>query len=397
MLKKILLTFAALCVMAGVQGNFPDPVSAADKPFKFGLLMVGPYNDHGWSQAHYEGGEYVEKNVPGTEMIYIDKVNPADRQGVTIPQLVDDLVEKGAKLIIANSDDMSDGIREAAFMHPDIYFVHISGDDVLTGKAPKNLSNLMGRMEYGAMMAGFSAAMTSETGKLGYLGPLINSETRRLASSCYLGAKYAWEKVLKKDPAKLSFKVTWIGFWFNIPGVTADPTQVSQNFFNNGYDVIISGIDTTEALIVANQQRLKGKKAWAIPYDYKGACSSASEACLGVPYYNWGPEYVKLMKQAVDGKLVQSWSWVGPDWKDINNPDTSSVGFQTGGALSDKGKAALNQFVDDLGSGKLNLFKGPLSYQDGTVFVKEGETASDKQIWHMEQLLKGMTGQSSSK
>ena len=40
-----------------------------------------------------------------------------------------------------------------------------------------------------------------------------------------LGARYAWTTYLKKDPAKLQFKVTWIGFWFNIPGVTADPTH----------------------------------------------------------------------------------------------------------------------------------------------------------------------------
>ena len=71
-------------------------------------------------------------------MIYIDKVNPADRPGVTITQLADDMVEKGAQLIIANSDDMKDGIREAAMMHPEIHFIHVSGDDVLTKKAPKS-------------------------------------------------------------------------------------------------------------------------------------------------------------------------------------------------------------------------------------------------------------------
>ena len=35
--------------------------------------MVGPYNDHGWSQAHFDGGKYVEEKMPGTKMIYIDK------------------------------------------------------------------------------------------------------------------------------------------------------------------------------------------------------------------------------------------------------------------------------------------------------------------------------------
>jgi simple sugar transport system substrate-binding protein len=40
---------------------------------------------------------------------------------------------------------------------------------------------------------------------------------------------------------------------------------------------------------------------------------------------------------------------------------------------------------------------GPLDYQDGTVFLKKGEVATDKQIWYLQQLLKGMTGQSSPK
>ncbi len=376
-----------------------SPVSAmaTDKQFIFGMLLVGPYNDHGWSQAHYDAGHYMEEKVPGAKMIYIDKVNPADRPGITIPQLVDDLVEKGAQLIIANSDDMKDGIREAALLHPKTYFIHVSGDDVLTGKAPKNLSNIMGRMEYGKMMAGFAAALTTRTGKIGYLGPLVNEETRRLVASCYLGARYAWEKVLNKDPKDLSFQVTWIGFWFNIPGVTSDPTQVAQNFVNTGYDVIISGIDTTESLVVARQKAQEGKKIWAIPYDYKGACSGAGEVCLGVPYFNWGPAYVNFVKAIMDGKWKQEWLWLGPDWKDINDPDTSMVGFLPGPALSQSVETSLDSFIKDLATGKAQLFKGPLDYQDGTPFLKAGEVASDQQVWYMKQLLKGMIGQSNAK
>ena len=397
MKKKVICGFAAIFFIFAFVLATNTVVLADEKPNIFGLLLVGPYNDHGWSQAHYEGGKYVEKMVPGTKMIYIDKVNPADRPGVTIPQLVDDMVEKGARLIIANSDDMKDGAREAAAMHPDIYFIHISGDDVLTGKAPKNLSNLMGRMVYGKMMAGFAAALTTKTGKLGYLGPLINEETRRLVASAYLGAKYAWENVLKKDPKQLKFQVTWIGFWFNIPGVTADPTQVAQNFFNTGYDVVISGIDTTEAVVVAKQKKQEGKEVWAIPYDYIGACEGASDVCLGVPYFNWGPGYVDFVKAAFSGKWESKWVWLGPDWKNINDPDSSTVGFVAGEALPASAKKELDAFIKGLGSGKINLFKGPLNYQDGSAFVKAGQSASDKQVWYMEQLLEGIEGQSSAK
>ncbi len=396
MKTKYFFSFVVILFLL-LTGFRPAYTLAADKPFTFGLLLVGPYNDHGWSQAHFEAGKYVEKMIPGVKMIYIDKVNPADRAGVTVPQLVDDMVEKGASLIIANSDDMKDGTREAALLHPKIKFLHISGDDVLTGKAPKNLSNLMGRMEYGKMMAGFAAALTTRTGKIGYLGPLINEETRRLAASCYLGAKHAWENILKKDVDLLKFQVTWIGFWFNIPGVTADPTQVAHNFFNTGYDVVVSGIDTTEALVVAKQKKQEGKTVWAIPYDYIGACEGAPDVCLGVPYFNWGPGYMKFIKAAMSEKWDSEWIWLGPDWNNINNPETSSIGYMPGPALSSSAKASLDSFIKDMGSGKLDLFKGPLNYQDGKPFVKASETANDNQIWYMEQLLEGMAGQSSTK
>ncbi len=388
------VTGLALALVAAVMFSLSPTQSMASDNFIFGLLMVGPANDHGWSQAHYEAGKEIEKQIPGSKMLYIDKVNPADRPGVTVPFLVDDLISKGAKLIIGNSDDMTDGIREAAMLNPEIKFIHISGSDALNPKSPTNLSNLMGKMEYGQMMAGFAAAMTTKTGKIGYLGPLINDETKRLAAACYLGARYAWTNILKKDPATLSFKVTWIGFWFNIPGITSDPTQVAKNFFDSGADVVISGIDTTEALTVADQRKKEGADVSAIPYDFQGGCDTAPNACLGVPYFNWVPGYSHFINSAINNSWKKEWLWLGPDWSDMNNNMTSPIGFQNGGALSDDVKTALTAFVKGLGDGSISLFSGPLNFQDKTVFLKDGETATEMQIWHLPQLLEGMKGPS---
>ncbi len=390
-MKHFTLFLQALVVSCFLFAPAGNAVIAAEYPF--GLLMVGPASDHGWSQAHFEAAQAIEKSLPGAKMLYIDKVNPADRPGVTIPMLVDDLVSKGAKLIIGNSDDMKDGIREAAAMHPEVQFIHISGDDAQTGKAGANLSNLMGRMEYGKMMAGFVAAMTSQSGKIAYLGPLINAETRRLTAAAYLGARYAWVNVLKKPAADLKFKVSWIGFWFNIPGVTSDPTLVTNSLFDAGHDVVISGIDTTEALVVAGQKKKEGKAVWAIPYDYQGACATAPEACLGVPYFNWIPGYTKLIGEAMNGKMKQQFLWLGPDWQAINNPTTSNIGFMPGKALGDSQKQALDEFQKALAGG-LNLFSGPLNFQDKSVFLKAGAVATDDQVWNLPQLLEGMEGAS---
>jgi simple sugar transport system substrate-binding protein len=259
-----------------------------------------------------------------------------------------------------------------------------------------NLGNVMGRMEYGKMIAGCAAALTTETGKIGYLGPLINDETRRLANSVFLGARYCWENYLGNDPADLEFSVNWIGFWFNIPGVTLDPTVVANDFFDSGVDVIISGIDTTEGLVVAGQRAAGGETVWAVPYDFEGACEEAPEVCLGVPYFNWGPRYLEVAQSVIDGTFTADFQWLGPDWDDINNPETSSVGWLNGDGLGADAATDLETFIAGLADGSINLYVGPLNYQDGSVFLADGEVATDFQIWYTEQLLEGMIGASSA-
>jgi simple sugar transport system substrate-binding protein len=224
---------------------------------------------------------------------------------------------------------------------------------------------------------------------------LINDETRRLAASAYLGAQYCWTEYLGKDPADLSFKVTWIGFWFNIPGVTSDPTQVVNDFFNSGYDVVLSGIDTTEAVTEAKKAVDAGKAVHAIPYDYIGSCEEAPSVCLGVPYFNWGPAYLQTIKDAREGKWQPFWTWNAPDWKDINNHDSSAVGFSKGDALSAEAGANVDKFIAELAGG-LNLWSGPLNLQDGTVYLPAGKVATDQEVWYLPQLLEGMEGQSVS-
>jgi simple sugar transport system substrate-binding protein len=368
------------------------------EPLTFGMILVGPENDRGWSQAHHEAGKYVEEML-GAEMITLDKVNTSDRPDTTVEQVVDDMIAQGAQLVFMTSDDMRDGAIAAATAHPDVPMIWSSGDSAWQdGEAYAGLDNLgnsMGRMYYGKMMAGCAAALTSQTGQLAYLGPLINDETRRLVNSAYLGAKHCWTEVLGNDAADLGFEVNWIGFWFNIPGFTLDPTEVANGFFDGGADVVISGIDTTEALVVAGQRSTAGESVWAVPYDFEGACDEAPEICLGVPYFNWRPHYLEIAKSVQDGSFSAGWEWNGPDWSDINDLDTSAVGWITGEGLGDEAEAELDSFIAGLADGSINLFTGPLNYQDGSEYLADGAEASDHDLWYTKQLLEGIVGASS--
>lgn len=394
--------FVLVCALLGVVAL---PALAQDE-FVFGVVLVGPENDRGWSQAHYEGGLYVEEVVPGARMIYFPSLNPADAPETTLLDVVDEMVDQGARVIFTASDAFEEDTNRVAEAFPDVVFINISGDDALTGSAPPNVGNLMGQMEWGKLMAGCAAGLTTQTGSIGYLGPLINGETRRLAASAYLGARYCYEKYAGGNPDELTFTVTWIGFWFNIPGVTLDPTEETNSFFNSGADVVISGIDTTEAIVVAGQRAARGEQVWAVPYDYLGACEEAPEVCLGVPYFHWGPDYAEIVQAVMDGTWSQDWEWVGPDWSDINNLDRSAVGFIIGDGLSEEARVHLEEFIADLAAYATNPFippsialwsgwAGPLVLQDGTVLAAEGELVDPLDVWYLGQLLQGMIGASS--
>jgi simple sugar transport system substrate-binding protein len=371
-----------------------EPTEAPPQELVIGMILVGPKNDHGWSQAHYEGGLYTEEKLPGTRLTVFESLNPADKPEATLDGVVGEMVADGATLILTTSDEFEEDTLGAAEKYPDITFINVSGDDVLTGEAPPNEGNIMGRMVDMKAIAGCAAALATETGKIAYLGPLINFETRRLAASVYLGARYCYENFRGMNPDDLEFTVTWIGFWFNIPGVTLDPTEVVTGFLDGGADVILSGIDTTEAIVVAGQKAEQGERVWAIPYDFVGACDEAPDICLGVPFFNWGPAYLKTAEAVQDGTWQQSWDWNGAYWDDLTDVDKSNVGWVDGPGLTVEMKADLDEFIEGMASGEIVVWKGPLNLQDGTSYLADGEVATDEQIWYLPQLLEGMEGPS---
>ena len=141
----------------------------AAEPFVFGILLVGAHNDQGWSQAHYDAGLYIEQNIPGSKMLYLENVyyGSPSYPGQTASQLAEQLVSQGATLVVFNSDDMKDEALKFANAHPgNLCYWRLPMDWTWKeGKAytaSANQFDIMGRMEYGKMMAGCAAALTTK-------------------------------------------------------------------------------------------------------------------------------------------------------------------------------------------------------------------------------------------
>lgn len=405
MLKKHFALFAALVGLLALV----LPSVAQDDPFVFGMVLVGPKDDRGWSQAHYEGGLYVQEQIPGSEMLTFESLNAADTPETTLADVVRDFVDAGATLIFTTSDAFEEDTAQVATQYPDVTFINVSGDDVLAGTAPANLGNVMAASEWSRLIAGCAAALSSSTGKIGYVGPLINAETRRMAASEYLGAEYCWDNYTEGEGAEdLEFVVTWIGFWFNIPGVTLDPTEETKNFYDRGFDVVVSGIDTTEMVTVAGQELAAGNEVSVQPYNSLAGCDASPENCLGMVYYNWGPTYATIAQSVIDGTWTQSWDWVVPTFSDVEGEvfaEDSITGYMPREGLSEDAQEVLMQFIDEMkafaadeaNAGQIFLWSDETVLSDGTTladFAATNEVITEPRlaVWYLPQLLQGMVG-----
>ena len=86
-----------------------------DGKFNVAMVLIGPHNDGGWSQAHYEGLLYVEENVPNTHVAYIELVP----EGADSEQVFRSLARKGFDLIFGTSFGYMDPMETVAGEFPD--------------------------------------------------------------------------------------------------------------------------------------------------------------------------------------------------------------------------------------------------------------------------------------
>jgi len=368
-----------------------------DDAFVFGMVLVGPRDDEGWSQAHYEAGLYVEARYNARMLLHENHALTMNEQPMS--EVVEGFINQGAELIFLTSDSFQAEAEEIALLHPDTMFLHIAGDSVLTGRAPENLGNLMAQMEWAKFLGGCAAALTTETGRIGYLGPLTNGESRRLAASSYLGARHCYNNYRTETDVELEFVVSWVGFWYYIEGVTANPTTLTYEMYNNDIDVVISGIDTQEALTVARRFQEQGESVYALSYNSQASCAFYNDVCLGTALFDWGPTYLDIIEAVDAGTWEPGWDWKEPSSLYY---DHSIVRFETGGAFDtslntflERFRADLNVYNrNDLMPASLPLWQGPLQFQDGTLLAEEGELVNILDVWYLPQLLDGMEGES---
>jgi basic membrane protein A len=343
----------------------PAPTTAPEQPalqipdvvegkFNVAGVLIGPHDDGGWSQAHYDGLKYLEQNVPNTHVAYVENVP----EGAEAEQVIRSLARKGFDLILTTSFGYMDATGAVAEEFPDQTFLHVSGYKTNN----KNFGNLFGAMEdmkYLAGMVAGSRAKLDGTPKLGYIATFPIPEELRLGNAFALG--------MKKTCPECTLDVRWINTWH-------DPVQekaAAESLFDAGAQVVFTGADTPAPADVA---QAKGK--WGITYDWVGSCKV--ERCLTTIYWDWGKIYAKIAQGVIDKTYKP-----GFDYFDADSGALGLFGFMEGQqptkGVADLPAADIQLVKDTLAKmlkgefTRFDVFAGEIKDNKGKVVVPAGE------------------------
>ena len=140
--------------------------------------MSGAANDQGWNQTSYEGTlKACEKY--GMELTYSENLEPAD-----ITAAFADYASSDYDVIIGHGFEFGDPALEVAEQYPDVLFICTEAD-----AEADNVASYVMACEQTAYVEGVIAAMMSESGKVGSIGPIQGDSLVKIINGFEDGAK----------------------------------------------------------------------------------------------------------------------------------------------------------------------------------------------------------------
>lgn len=343
------------CAGAGAQGGAdPQIPDVEDGKFNVAMVLIGPHDDGGWSQAHYEGLQYVCENVPDSHVAYIELVP----EGADSEQVFRSLARKGFDFIIGTSFGYMDPMGTVAEEFPDATFLHLTGFK----SNGTNFGNFFGAMEdfkYLAGMLAGSRAKADGNPKIGYMATFPIPEEIRLGNAIMRGAKVTCPEC--------TMDIRFINTWH-------DPIKErdgAASLFDAGAQVVFTGADTPAVADVAAE---KGK--WGVTYDHPVSCKV--DACLTAPYWIWGPEYARIAESVKAGTYTAGYEYFDADAKAMG-----LFGFMDGETpqpgIADLPEADVQLVKDTLAKmlagefGRFDVFAGPIVDNTGKELLPAGQ------------------------
>ncbi|MBN1487824.1 MAG: BMP family ABC transporter substrate-binding protein [Anaerolineae bacterium] len=339
-------------------GAAPDGGGSADEPYKVALVYIGPPGDLGWTYEHDRGRKAVEEKFGDTvETTYIENVE----EGPDSARVMRQYAQEGYDMIFATSFGYMDHMYEVAQEFPDVKFEHCSGFKTLD-----NMATYFGRIYQPRYLSGIVAGKMTQNNNIGYVAAFPIPEVIRGINAFTLGVRSV-------NP-DAEVHVVWTNTWY-------DPVierEAAVALLDGGADIIAQHQDTTEP-----QKAAQERGAMSIGYD-SDMRAFVGDTVLTSPIWNWGSYYINTIQAGKDGKWETHQFWGGLKEGVVELAEMSPKVPQD---VRDLVAAAEKEILDGN-----DVFCGPITAQDGSVFVAEGQCMSDGDMLGMSVFVEGVVG-----
>lgn len=343
-----------------------------DEPLTVGFIYVGPKDDYGYNQAHAEGAAGMAAKYSWVKLVEEANVPETTAVAESMRSMID---IDGATVIFPTSFGYFDPhILKLAEEYPDVQFFH-AGGLYKEGSTPKNIGSYFGYIDEAQYVAGIVAALTSKTGKLGFIAAKPIPQVLRNVNGYTLGARS-----VKPD---ITTQVVFTGNW-------AEPikeAEATNSMADQGIDVVTCHVDSPKVVMETAEKRgifCTGYHANQVSLAPKGYLTGAE--------WDWTNIYSQIAEEVHSGKTLM----------DGTIEHVLRGGFKEGFCkLSDYGPAvsedtkqaadaAKAKFLD----GSMVIYKGELKDNQGNVVIAAGEELKqqDPKLEEMNYLVEGVQG-----
>ena len=356
MYKNLAAVLTAACFFFPA---FSEAGAAAPQPLKVAFVYVAPVTEAGWVHQHEQGRQAVEAAFAGkVKTSYVENVP----EGADSERVIRDLARQGNKLIFTPSFGYMEPTLKVAKEFPDVKFESITGY-----KTAPNVAVANARYYEGRYLAGIAAGRMTRTNVAGYVAGFPIPEVLQGINAFTLG--------MRSVNPKAQVKVVWLDAWFDPPR----ERDAAMTLFNQDVDVITFHTAST-AVMAAAQER--GKMAVAYHSDMR---KTAPDAQIVAVTHHWGDYYARRVQAVLDGSWKSGRFWGGVKDAMVRAGD---FGPKVPKAVQEELLARQN----DIATGKLRPFTGPIADNEGRQVLGKGQFLTDEQIQSMNYLVAGVQG-----
>ena len=334
-----------------------------------GFIMVGPKDDFGYNQAVFEASQELAAEYPDLEILTAENVPEDDTAVATMEQMID----RGAKIIFATSYGHLDAAKTIAKEHPDVVVVQ-QGNTLDAADIGPNIGTYFGTVYEPMYLAGIAAGAATKTGKLGYVYAFPIPQTIANINAFERGAQ-----TVNPDVETITVSTS---SWCD----PAAQREAANSLLSQGVDVLTQHQDCTKTVIDAAE----AAGAYSVGY-HADASELAPEGWLTGAVWEWAPLYKNIVANILAG-----------DFEGGEFNANYRVGYKTGTnpfilapygpSVSDETITAIEDAQAWLTSDEGFPFLGPVLGQDGSEKVADGVIPSYGEIDGMDYFVQGVVG-----